>query len=57
VNVVVDQEDIAQKDDTFFQQFDIVCLVGCTIDQMVRKQDKQKRDDTKTVQLTVVWLS
>ena len=53
----MDQEDIAQKDDTFFQQFDIVCLVGCTIDQMVRKQDEQKRDDTKTVKLTVVWLS
>ncbi|KAG0319390.1 SUMO-activating enzyme subunit 1 [Dissophora globulifera] len=36
VKVVVDQEDIAQKPDAFFAQFNVVCLTGCSPDQMIR---------------------
>jgi len=31
----VDQEDIATKPDSFFTTFDIVCLTGCSPEQMV----------------------
>lgn len=36
VKVVVDQEDIAQKPDSYFSQFNVVCLTGCTTEQMVK---------------------
>ncbi|KAG0348754.1 SUMO-activating enzyme subunit 1, partial [Gamsiella multidivaricata] len=34
VKVVVDQDDIAQKPDSFFTGFNIVCLTGCDPGQM-----------------------
>ncbi|KAG0049129.1 SUMO-activating enzyme subunit 1 [Gryganskiella cystojenkinii] len=39
VTVVVDKEDIAKKDDAYFSQFNIVCLTGCTPEQMIRVDD------------------
>ncbi|KAG0098110.1 SUMO-activating enzyme subunit 1, partial [Podila epicladia] len=36
VKVFVDQEDITTKPDSFFTTFDIVCLTGCSPDQMIR---------------------
>ncbi|KAF9360509.1 SUMO-activating enzyme subunit 1 [Mortierella sp. AD094] len=36
VKVVVDKEDIAQKPDSFFTEFNIVCLTGCNPEQMIR---------------------
>ncbi|GJJ74525.1 ubiquitin-like 1-activating enzyme E1 A [Entomortierella parvispora] len=48
VNVIVDQEDIVKKDDAFFQQFNIVCLVGCTIDQMIRVDDACRASEKRT---------
>ncbi|KAG0222050.1 SUMO-activating enzyme subunit 1, partial [Mortierella sp. GBA43] len=34
VKVIVDQEDIVQKPDSYFSQFNVVCLTGCNPDQM-----------------------
>ncbi|KAG0203268.1 SUMO-activating enzyme subunit 1 [Mortierella sp. GBA30] len=36
VKVIVDQEDITQKADSYFTQFNIVCLIGATPDQLIR---------------------
>ncbi|KAF8940471.1 hypothetical protein EDD21DRAFT_333904 [Dissophora ornata] len=36
VKVIVDQDDIAQKPDSFFTKFNVVCLTGCSPDQMIR---------------------
>ncbi|KAF9198254.1 SUMO-activating enzyme subunit 1 [Haplosporangium sp. Z 27] len=36
VKVVVDKDDIAQKPDSFFSEFNIVCLTGCNPEQMIR---------------------
>ncbi|KAG0289543.1 SUMO-activating enzyme subunit 1 [Linnemannia gamsii] len=36
VKVIVDQEDIAQKPDSYFTQFNIVCLTGCSPEQSIR---------------------
>ncbi|KAF9191766.1 SUMO-activating enzyme subunit 1 [Haplosporangium sp. Z 767] len=36
VKVIVDQEDITQKPDSYFTQFNVVCLTGCSPDQMIR---------------------
>ncbi|KAF9918126.1 SUMO-activating enzyme subunit 1 [Linnemannia zychae] len=33
VKVIVDQEDISQKPDSFFTQFNVVCLTGCDPEQ------------------------
>ncbi|ORZ16820.1 hypothetical protein BCR41DRAFT_380919 [Lobosporangium transversale] len=35
VKVIVDQDDIAQKADNFFTEFNIVCLTGCSPKQMI----------------------
>ncbi|KAK3841997.1 MAG: SUMO-activating enzyme subunit 1 [Linnemannia gamsii] len=36
VKVIVDQENIAQKPDSYFTQFNIVCLTGCSPEQSIR---------------------
>ncbi|KAF9106364.1 SUMO-activating enzyme subunit 1 [Mortierella sp. AM989] len=36
VKVIVDKSDIAQKPDSFFTEFNIVCLTGCNPEQMIR---------------------
>ncbi|KAF9580034.1 hypothetical protein BGW38_003476, partial [Lunasporangiospora selenospora] len=36
VKVIVDEDDVASKPDSFFAQFDCVCLTGCAPSQMIR---------------------
>ncbi|KAF9966837.1 hypothetical protein BGZ70_001058 [Mortierella alpina] len=36
VKVIVDQDDIAKKTDSYFTQFNIVCLTGVNPDQLLR---------------------
>ncbi|KAF9938921.1 SUMO-activating enzyme subunit 1 [Modicella reniformis] len=36
VKVIVDQEDIVQKPNSYFTQFNVVCLTGCSPEQMIR---------------------
>ncbi|KAI1300550.1 SUMO-activating enzyme subunit 1 [Mortierella claussenii] len=36
VKVIVDKEEITNKPDSFFKEFNIVCLTGCNLEQMIR---------------------
>ena len=38
VEVTADVEDISNKDDSFFQQFDLVVATNCSADQLVTTQ-------------------
>ena len=38
VEVTADVEDISNKDDSFFQQFDLVVATNCAADQLVTNQ-------------------
>ena len=38
VEVTADVEDISHKDDSFFQQFDLVVATNCSADQLVTNQ-------------------
>ena len=38
VEVTADVEDISNKDDSFFQQFDLVVATNCSADQLVTNQ-------------------
>ncbi|KAF9173730.1 SUMO-activating enzyme subunit 1 [Mortierella sp. AD010] len=46
VKVVVDTEDIAQKPDSFFTGFNIVCLTGCNPEQMIRIDNTCREGNT-----------
>ncbi|KAF9124780.1 SUMO-activating enzyme subunit 1 [Mortierella sp. 14UC] len=46
VKVIVDQEDIAQKPDTYFTQFNIVCLTGCSPEQLIRIDNACRKSKT-----------
>ncbi|KAF9292999.1 SUMO-activating enzyme subunit 1 [Linnemannia elongata] len=46
VNVIVDKEDIAQKPTSYFSQFNVVCLTGCSPEQTIRIDDACR--ETKT---------
>jgi molybdopterin/thiamine biosynthesis adenylyltransferase len=36
VQVTADSEDIAEKPDTFFGQFDVICATECPVKQLIR---------------------
>ncbi|KAF9998393.1 SUMO-activating enzyme subunit 1 [Entomortierella chlamydospora] len=46
VKVIVDTEDIAQKPDSFFTGFNIVCLTGCNPEQMIRIDNACRQGNT-----------
>ncbi|KAF9356453.1 SUMO-activating enzyme subunit 1 [Mortierella sp. NVP85] len=46
VKVIVDQENIANKPDSYFTQFNVVCLTGCSAEQMIRVDNACR--ETKT---------
>ncbi|KAG0321639.1 SUMO-activating enzyme subunit 1 [Linnemannia gamsii] len=46
VKVIVDQEDIAQKPDSYFTQFNIVCLTGCSPEQTIRIDNACRENKT-----------
>ncbi|KAK3808468.1 MAG: SUMO-activating enzyme subunit 1 [Benniella sp.] len=46
VKVIVDQENIADKPDSYFTQFNVVCLTGCNAEQMIRVDNACR--ETKT---------
>lgn len=36
VQITADSEDIADKPDTFFEQFDVICATECPVEQLIR---------------------
>ncbi|XP_004346370.2 aos protein [Capsaspora owczarzaki ATCC 30864] len=57
VAVVVDEENLESKQDSFFSQFDIVCLVGAPLNTMISVNDACRKYCVKFIAGSVYGLS